>query len=560
MLPKIPIELKKILMPNEHLSIAEFLQLPMPADSPPSFINVDNYLSIDMPDSMEPIHITLLQSVAIPPEKVLDAFEAIPDEKIKTSHFKSICIPYLSTSLRFPLWIMTYWRSLTEARTSQLRWKTAYEALERTISHSPLPVPLVASLINAQQALSNIPWNKSLQGFPGNPSVETLATYMTPNEWLTDEHEAQLLELLKRDLQEMPQKEGTNIEDVFFVSLICNAYKERGDYLNQRWEWIRETGEKYANGTWKEAATIIIISGNHWVPIVIDFENALVRHGDSLGGQLSEDKKAAIEWWTFTHSGKKFTHQSLPIARQRDGFSCGLFAWNALATYLCESTTLIDPGNMEVERLQVLLRLIKLATNSNAYKSLGSRYYDEGDGLDSDGSVDQVSFVESSGSYDEGDGLDSDGSVDRVSFVEEDTDTDMDMSDASGDKACSLTWSDLSKQEARNDPPATKISSIRNALEIAEKYPTLTTKAGILKYFKKATEDEIKEQRLREKDQWEFTQQNNEYLERIAGINQQNRKRELAKERQRRHRMKKKQSEIEVKIRSPGGTKKRVRN
>ena len=219
---------------------------------------------------------------------------------------------------------------------------------------------------------------------------------------------------------------------------------------------------------------------------------------------------------------------------------------------------------MEVERLQVLLRLIKLATNSSAYKS--SNYYDEGDGLDSDGSV---SFVEedtdidmdSDNTNDEGDGLYSDGSVDWVSFVEEDTDMDVD-SDASEDKACSLpcSESDLSKQEARNDPPATKILSIRNALEIAEKYPTLTTKAGILKYFTKATEAEIKEQWLREKDQWEFTQQNNKYLERIAGINQQNRKRELAKERQRRHWMKKKQSEIEERKCSPGGTKMRVCN
>ena len=306
MLPKIPIELKKILMPNEHLSIAELLQLPMPVDSPPPFINVDNYLSADMPNSMEPIHTTLLQSIAIPPEKVLDAIKALPDEKIK-----SICIPYLSTSLRFPLWIMTYLRYLSDVRKSQLRWKTANEALQQIISYSQIPIPLVASLINAQKALSKIPWNTKLQGFPGNPSVETLATYMIPNEWLTDEHEAQLLELLKRDLQQMPQKEGTNIEDVFFVSLICNAYKEREDYLNQRWDWIRETGDKYANGTWKEAATITITNGNHWVPIVIDFENASVRHGDSLGGQLSEDKKAAIEWWTLTHSGKKI-HPPIP--------------------------------------------------------------------------------------------------------------------------------------------------------------------------------------------------------------------------------------------------------
>lgn len=198
-LPTIPIELKKILMAKEQLSITEFLQLSMPPDSPPSFININSYLSTDMPDSMEPIHFTLLQSIAIPLKEILDAFKALPDKKIKTSHFESICIPYLSTSLRFPLWIMTYWVSLSEVRKSQMRWKTANKALQQTISYSlsKLPIRLVPSLINVQQALSKIPWSTYLRGFPGDPSVETLTTYMIPNEWLTDVHEAQLLELLR---------------------------------------------------------------------------------------------------------------------------------------------------------------------------------------------------------------------------------------------------------------------------------------------------------------------------------------------------------------------------
>ena len=234
---------------------------------------------------------------------------------IKTSHFESICIPYLSTSLRFPLWIITYWIALSEVRKSQIRWKTAKEAFQQTISNSQLPVPLMASLINVQQALSKISRSTCLEGFPGNPSVETLTTYMIPNEWLTDIHEAQLLELLRRDLQQTPQKEGTNIEDVFFVTLLCDAYENRGHYLLDRhWKWLREKGDTYANGTWKEAATITITGGNHLVAIVLDFENASVRYGDSMGGKLMEDMKTAIEWWTFTHSSQKFMHQSLPIA------------------------------------------------------------------------------------------------------------------------------------------------------------------------------------------------------------------------------------------------------
>ena len=62
-LPTIPFKLKKVLIPDEHLSITEFLQFSMPADSPPLFINVDSYLSADVPNCMEPTLTTLLRTV-----------------------------------------------------------------------------------------------------------------------------------------------------------------------------------------------------------------------------------------------------------------------------------------------------------------------------------------------------------------------------------------------------------------------------------------------------------------------------------------------------------------
>ena len=55
---------QKVLIPDEHLSIiTEFLQFSMPADSPPLFINVDSYLSADVPNCMEPNLTTLLWTV-----------------------------------------------------------------------------------------------------------------------------------------------------------------------------------------------------------------------------------------------------------------------------------------------------------------------------------------------------------------------------------------------------------------------------------------------------------------------------------------------------------------
>jgi hypothetical protein len=60
--------------------------------------------------------------------------------------------------------------------------------------------------------------------------------------------------------------------------------------------------------------------------------------------------------WTCYHTGKNFTKSYLPITRQRDGYSCGILAWNAIAAYLLpDFHTLIDAADVADKRLRMFL-------------------------------------------------------------------------------------------------------------------------------------------------------------------------------------------------------------
>lgn len=63
-------------------------------------------------------------------------------------------------------------------------------------------------------------------------------------------------------------------------------------------------------------------------------------------------------WWTHLHSGTKFTYADLPIMIQHDTFLCGLLAWNALVVHVTDNMDLFSAGDVDLERLKVMLDVI----------------------------------------------------------------------------------------------------------------------------------------------------------------------------------------------------------
>ncbi len=96
------------------------------------------------------------------------------------------------------------------------------------------------------------------------------------------------------------------------------------------------------------------ISDSHWVALAVDVRQRLILYGDSMEPVESVKREVteAVQWWITTHSmNSDFTHVDLPITRQVDSFSCGVFAVNSVQHLVFPITTaLLQPHDSVTER------------------------------------------------------------------------------------------------------------------------------------------------------------------------------------------------------------------
>jgi hypothetical protein len=185
-----------------------------------------------------------------------------------------------------------------------------------------------------------------------------LSVYLS-QEWLTDDHELLMLKVLEEDLHEVG-RDDCIIENTTFSLLLGNAFNKHDNYtLDRNFVWLRRKGRELAAGQKQYLATIININDVHWAALVINFEEHEILFGDSYQNPIPSRLRSIVNWWTLYHTGQQFTHSSLAIARQRDSFSCGMLAWNALQHYLLPSTTLMDGCHPSIDHAKMFLRLTK---------------------------------------------------------------------------------------------------------------------------------------------------------------------------------------------------------
>jgi Ulp1 family protease catalytic subunit len=171
-----------------------------------------------------------------------------------------------------------------------------------------------------------------------------------------------MLELLIEDIPSECHRRAF-IESTHFTTLLITAYNDEERYSTERcYGWIRDRGNQLANGSKTYLATIINQNNTHWVALVIDFDKKVIWYGDSTGHPMEKGLKTIIAWWTFYHTGVHFSYASLVIGIQRDSYSCGMLAWDALWYRLAgpsPSVTQMDPSQPSDERLKMFFRLVK---------------------------------------------------------------------------------------------------------------------------------------------------------------------------------------------------------
>jgi hypothetical protein len=148
--------------------------------------------------------------------------------------------------------------------------------------------------------LSNLPWFGNIQGFDNEEPISTLARYVT-HKWLTDVHENQMLDLLRRHVLLNPATQTIEVENLAFMVFIERGYeaRESGEYtVSNYFAHAQGLGEALSSGAWESVLLMKNLANKHWVAFDLNFKDNCIRFGDSFGGEPPVELMSAVEWWT----------------------------------------------------------------------------------------------------------------------------------------------------------------------------------------------------------------------------------------------------------------------
>lgn len=348
---EIPPDIRQKILPNENLSILDFLQFSLPVVARTPITNGQQYFSTLTPT------ITIIEEIKFiptPPLTILDDLVKRPEASFSQS---VLCLhaPGLAGK-RLPMWILSYWVEVTRIRPLKVKWGGAEENLQALKISKSCTDKTRVLILQVYNELACLSWSGDIKGFFATISTDHLSTYLT-KKWLSDEHENQLLYLLRQQVWRRRGEDGIDVTDTYFIKRLTEI--EEDEYATHPgYAWIRKKGQELATGVQDMLITIANVNNNHWVAVVVDFKESNIQYGDSMGGTIDGDLEAVLIWWIHHHTGRTFTTSYLPITRQQDGHSCGILAWNALVVHLFPmENPLADVRAVADERLKAFLQI-----------------------------------------------------------------------------------------------------------------------------------------------------------------------------------------------------------
>ncbi|KAG6380266.1 hypothetical protein JVT61DRAFT_8358 [Boletus reticuloceps] len=261
---------------------------------------------------------------------------AVPIHSVTCAH---LAIDF-ATSYHLPLWIISYWFKVSHLHnTIWPPWVNAEQVLKQLSClwrKASNPKGSQDLLQQAYMLLGSLPWSGFVLGFETHEKINHLAAYMT-QEWLSDVHEMQMLELLQVTIRRQMATIEIEIKGPYFYGYLKSAseagesrYKDSASFSP-----ARGFGEALHSGQCTSISFITNVNGNHWVATVMDFAEHL--------HPILQLTRAFAE---------------LPIPFQQDSFSCGILAFGALAHfYLPDQYPLMDPRLVDDERIKVFLEI-----------------------------------------------------------------------------------------------------------------------------------------------------------------------------------------------------------
>ena len=355
---EIPLGTVRRLLPQPEDSALKWLQYSLPpalgsvAISDPAKI-----FSTEPPNLVDS---ATLSSIMCPPKRIIDSLRSSLSQ---FSDIQSITCAYLSVTKqneRVPLFMLTYWFKLDNMRRTQQKLAVSFQTLEKFRS-SPQTTPASRTLADdVRVMLGMLPWQDSIRGFPLEMDSSYLSAFFG-TEWLSSEHINLMMHLLENDTQTKGLSAVEFItETANFTTRLKQAHLNPDEYdTDQGYRWLSKIGQRLANGHSDRLALVANTDQqNHWVAILIDVRERLIWFGNSLKGDgVPTSLMNALKWWLYYHFAEPFRTHDLPITIQRDGYNCGIFAWQALEAALLKKP-LITTNEPYTTRLKLFKRVV----------------------------------------------------------------------------------------------------------------------------------------------------------------------------------------------------------
>jgi hypothetical protein len=532
---QIPPDIVLQLLPNENITIINFLGFPLPLTAAPSseIFTPKQFLSNHLPDVTS---LDIIRSTPTPSEAIIRGL--VSAIKAASDAVESITCPHVASASpkHFPVWLAAYWFELLLVRQIRKCWSSAEKGLQKImgLQKDLANVKDTTQLVDhAYGVFTCLPWTGVLHGFSEAEPVWHLYKYAT-NDWLSTVHENQLLDVLRESFTRQ-QVTTAEIESTYFVNKLQEAYKTRLDMdtyrESQSFRWTRRQGQILVDRVRTHLGFIANSGGDHWVAVVLDFEANLIWHGDSLGRSIHPELRAVLEWWTYQHTATAFSLRTLPITQQRDGFSCGLLAYNSLAHFFLQ-TPLMDASRVAEERLKILISICHRHQDQSAAINTGEYKF----------TMKLPDFLSNETNHDP-DFVAADATLATCNSEPDDSQLEVKGQEV-----------DIRKEVEKGKVKPQVQSAIRVALQ-AEKGKA----APLLSYFKQCSREEYREDLARQKEEFNENLEDVKRAAKVAAHKKALDQQEQWRLRQERHRAIIRDREVVQGIRSPGGTKRKVR-
>ncbi|KAK6974495.1 hypothetical protein R3P38DRAFT_3378568 [Favolaschia claudopus] len=356
---KIPEGVERLALPAADIPVTSLINFVLPPQrKSTAFADPSDYLS-DLPPTVTVFDV---KDIPVPPSVAVKAFgRAIlldPDtQSIELIHSPA----HRGKTDRYPLWLATIWSSMEDVRAARTIWRTAVDRVHEMLEKVSTSKAAAERANTALTALEGISWTEKIKGFKTGGSILDLSFWLT-SDWLTTDHEDQMLELLALDLG-LSDASTNSIQSTYFVQALGQAYKNPHTYRTARhFQWLRGIGTAFATKQRQRLGTIANVNGNHWVALTIDWEEKTIGYGDGFLAQVPKDLRKHLDWWIFEHVGEEFRWTNMPTPKQTDAHSCGILAYFALAHSFDKTRFPLPESSAPAladERIKMFLRIVE---------------------------------------------------------------------------------------------------------------------------------------------------------------------------------------------------------